>query len=94
MLAFQFGCTVAELAERLTVEEFGYWQAFYQIQPFGEEWQEHRIAFQTASILQSKTKSRLKVDDFSAFRPRRKKQTAAEQQSIVLAAIEEMNRAK
>lgn len=36
--------TVEELSERMSAAEFSWWQAFYQLEPFGEEWR------QTATI--------------------------------------------
>lgn len=76
----------------MSAEEFEYWQAFYQIQPFGQEWEEHRTAFQTVNIVQIQTRQTLKTDNYSAWKPKRKKQTVEEQAAVVLAAIEEMNR--
>lgn len=85
---------MAELAERMSAEEFEYWQAFYQIQPFGQEWEEIRTAYQTVNICQIQTRSQLKTESYAAWKPKRREQTAEEQAALVLAAIGEMNRGK
>lgn len=78
----------------MSYREFIFWQARYEQQPFGSEWEEFRTAFQTASILQSKTKTRLKIADFSAHRKPVRRQTVEEQAAVVMAAIEGMNRGR
>lgn len=35
-LCLALGCTLAELGERMTSQEFGLWIAYHQIEPFGE----------------------------------------------------------
>lgn len=76
----------------MSVEEFALWQAFYLIQPFGQDWEEQRIAFQTVNLLQMHTRTKLKTDDYLAFKRPRRKQTVEEQASIVLSVIEGMKR--
>jgi len=78
----------------MSAEEFEYWQAFYQIQPFGQEWEEIRTAYQTVNICQMQTRQSLKTESYAAWKPKRRAQTAEEQAAMVLAAIEDMNRGK
>lgn len=76
----------------MSYREFLFWQARYEYQPFGSEWEEYRTAFQTTSLLQIQTRQKLRVQNFQAHRRPVKKQTCEEQAAIVLAAIEGMNR--
>lgn len=35
-LALQFGCTLQELGERMTAQEFGWWAALWDSEPWGD----------------------------------------------------------
>jgi len=58
--------TVEELLKRITSKELSEWQAFYNIEPFGEERMDLRFALMTANLLAPHVKkgSRLNVKDF------------------------------
>lgn len=49
-LAAKLGCTVAELVNRLTWQEFVHWVAYYKRDPWGEERNDLRAALNTAAL--------------------------------------------
>ena len=40
VLAGHLGMTVDQLVRSMSVDEFAEWQAFYQLEPFGEDWRQ------------------------------------------------------
>ncbi|PCI51396.1 MAG: hypothetical protein COB49_01965 [Alphaproteobacteria bacterium] len=49
-LAALLGCTVRELLARIDARELAEWQAYYRLEPFGEERADWRTAQTTAMI--------------------------------------------
>lgn len=49
-LAIALGATVDELQERMSAEEFMRWAVYYQLEPFGYEWQRWCFGMVAASI--------------------------------------------
>lgn len=49
-LALQFGCTVKELCDKMSVKEFVEWMAFYQVEPWGDSINGIRMAVNTAAV--------------------------------------------
>lgn len=50
-LALAFGCPVAELRQRLTMDEWNYWRAFWTLDPWGEQREDERAAYVIAAAL-------------------------------------------
>ena len=49
-LALQFGCTVKELCDKISVKEFVEWMAFYKVEPWGDSINGIRMAVNTAAV--------------------------------------------
>lgn len=49
-LAAKLGCTLAELVNRLTWQEFVLWVAYYKRDPWGEERNDLRAALNTVAL--------------------------------------------
>ena len=58
--------TVDELLKRISSRELSEWQAYYQIEPFGEERMDLRFALMTANLISPHLKKgcRPRVKDF------------------------------
>lgn len=79
------GCTVAELKQRMTAQEFQDWKAFYLVEPFGNTREDHRAGIIAATLANTFKKKSAKrytpADFFPDYAPRR--QTWQEQLAIV-----------
>jgi len=80
------GCTVAELQQRMTACEFHEWIQYYQLEPFGDEWEQAaEIGYTVAEASGAYKRTDLKRFR-SVFKPRFKsrkpKQTPEQQASI------------
>lgn len=69
--------TVAELGERMSSAEFAEWQAYYELEPWGEERADLRQAMTTSAITnlhmaQTKKPKWVKPEDFMPFTRREK----------------------
>jgi hypothetical protein len=49
-LCLALGCTLGELGQRMTAQEFGLWAAFYGMEPFGEARADLRSAIVAATV--------------------------------------------
>lgn len=67
---------VGELQQRMSAREFAEWIAYYQLDPFGEERADLRVATLTAltaNIYKKKGKPDFKPQDFMPFLPKEEK---------------------
>lgn len=75
-LALQLGCTLHELGERMTAEEFGLWMALYLVDPWGEQRADLRAAIVASTVAnyagmqRTKSAGRAKPADFMPYRER------------------------
>lgn len=66
--------TVAELGERMSSHEFSEWMAFYDIEPFGDEWrQSGQIVSAIANSNRKKGARPFKIEDFMPIAPEQPK---------------------
>ena len=79
-LALQLGrADFRELAHEITLEDLAYWQAYWSIEPFGDEWR--RTARQTiilGNAAGAKMKAEMEDQFMPGWNPFHKTQTAAE----------------
>jgi len=62
-LAGHLGKTVAQLFEELgSIDELYYWLAFYNIEPYGDEWRQ--TAMQCQATVAPHTKKKTKAEDW------------------------------
>jgi hypothetical protein len=81
-LCLAFGCTVAELQQRLTVVELQQWYAFSELEPWGDQRADARIAVMGSAVCASmgakvkphdlipqwgQQSNRMTLDDWKAF---------------------------
>lgn len=80
-LALAWSCTVHEAKQRCTLEEFRSWQAYDQLEPFGEYRQDARIAVLACVIAEAGGAKKATIDQFMVGKfidktgPARPKQT-------------------
>lgn len=71
-LALALGCTVAELGERMTLDEWCRWQAYYQLEPFGGWWHTHLIETTIRYLMKPHLRKGVKIglgDVFAILKP-------------------------
>ncbi len=66
-LAALFGCTVRELLARIDARELAEWQAYFRLEPFGEERADWRQAQTTAMLANVNLAKNAKPIDPSLF---------------------------
>lgn len=79
-----WSCTVAEAKRRCTMREFVQWQAYYRLEPFGEERADLRnaiVACVIANAHRGKGRS-FRVRDFMPTFDRRPQQTPQEMETV------------
>ena len=71
-----FGCTLDELGDRMSSEEYTKWQALYSVAPFGDlraDIRQAQLLLMVGSMFRSKTAAPLDVMQFMPFeRPPKK----------------------
>ena len=78
--------TVARLSAEMTAREFKEWQAYFDIEPFGEKRADLRAGIVASTVHNMQTRHSLKPSDFMPdFGPKRR-QTVAEMQARILVA--------
>lgn len=83
--------TVSELEERMTYAEFVEWAAFYQIEPWGCEVEDSRMAMQCAASIAPYSKSRVRPEKFMPDRERRNRITDPKQMAHAMIAWAKMH---
>lgn len=77
-LALAFGCTVAELQERLDSDELTEWMAYALLDPFGGKRGDYQAAMITANLMNAQVgEVKFKLNDFMLqFGPQSAKRSA------------------
>jgi hypothetical protein len=83
-LALELKATKAELKERMSWIEFLEWQQWFELHPFGTEWDDARMATLSANICAALTGKKQDVKDHMArYKKPARKQTPMQQLMIL-----------
>ncbi|MDQ7019612.1 MAG: DUF4035 domain-containing protein [Robiginitomaculum sp.] len=89
-LAAQLGCTVRELLARIDARELAEWQAYYRLEPFGEEradWRQAQTTAMIANVNLGKDAHPIEADIFMYGHEPEPEPTLAEQIRAVFGAM-------
>lgn len=75
--------SVARCMEEVDGEEFTRWQAYWKVEPFGQEWQQTAlICLVMASAWSKKGSGEWKLEDFLPIKPEKERQTSEQIESV------------
>lgn len=83
-LAFQFGCTVAELQDRMGSAEFADWCAFWRLEPWGFEIDNWRSAMIASTVANSNRPPKAKPYKIADFMPKQARPQTPEEMIAIL----------